>query len=164
VRTGVRRRSIGAQRALGRRGDDPAVVDASLVGLVERVTRRMRDADRVGRTVTLRLRFADFSRAARAHTLDQATAETGIVLAAAQALLEEARPEIAARGCTLVGVAVSNLAAADVVQLTLPFARRAPADLDGALDAVRQRFGGGALTPGGGCTHGEGLLVPVLPE
>ena len=41
----------------------------SLVGLVDRVTRRMRAAGRVGRTVVLRLRFDDFSRATRSHTL-----------------------------------------------------------------------------------------------
>ena len=82
-----RRRSMGAQRALGLRryGDDE--VDPSLVALVERVTRRMRTAGRVGRTVVVRLRFGDYTRATRAHTLPRATAETGIVLATARWLL-----------------------------------------------------------------------------
>ena len=73
---GRRRGSIGSQRALGRSPRSPADLDAVLVGLVDRVTRRMRAAGRVGRTVVLRLRFDDFSRATRSHTLHRATAET----------------------------------------------------------------------------------------
>ena len=72
-----RRRSIGAQRALGRSAPSPDDVDATLIGLVDRVTRRMRAAGRVGRTVVLRLRFRDFTRATRSHTLPCATAHTG---------------------------------------------------------------------------------------
>src|SRR5947207_15318719 len=75
-----RRRSIGAQCALGRRRRSQEEVDAVLLGLVDRVTRRMRAAHRVGRTVTLRLRFDDFTRATRSFTLDEATAETPEIL------------------------------------------------------------------------------------
>ena len=164
VTTGTRRRSVGAQRALGKRGSDPAVVDASVLGLVDRVTRRLRAADGVGRTVVLRLRFADFSRATRSHTLDQATAETRVVLEVARDLLTGARPEIAERGCTRVGIAVANLADADPLQLALPFERRSPAALDDALDGVRERFGTGAVTRGALLRHGEGLSVPMLPD
>ncbi len=71
-----RRGSIGAQRALGRSRKSADELDAALLGLVERVTRRMRAAGRVGRTVVLRLRFDDFSRATRSGTLQRATAET----------------------------------------------------------------------------------------
>jgi DNA polymerase-4 len=164
VRTGVRRRSVGAQRAVGRRGADPAFVDASLTGLVDRVTRRLRDGRRVGRTLVLRLRFADFSRATRSHTIDQPTAETRTLLAVARALLEGARDDIAARGCTLIGVAVTNLADADSVQLALPFTSRSPQVLDAALDDVRRRFGTRAVTRGVLLRHGEGLAVPTLPD
>ena len=65
-----------AARARPLRRDRSAEIDATLVGLVDRVTRRMRAARRVGRTVVLRLRFDDFSRATRSHTLPHATAET----------------------------------------------------------------------------------------
>src|SRR5204862_33373 len=82
-----RRRSIGAQRALGRSRKSLDEIDASLVGLVDRVTRRMRAADRLGRTVVLRLRFDDFSRATRSHTLPHATANTDAVLATSRGLL-----------------------------------------------------------------------------
>ena len=77
--TGVRRRSVGAQRALGRGRVTPcrpAEIDAVVINLVDRITRRMRTADRTGRTVVLRLRFDDFSRVTRSHTMPRATAST----------------------------------------------------------------------------------------
>src|SRR5205823_1279835 len=107
-----RRRSIGAQRALGSSPRSLDDLDAALVALVDRVTRRMRAAGRVGRTVVLRLRFADFSRATRSHTLPHATATTETILITARALLAIAVPMIERRGITLVGVAVSNFATA----------------------------------------------------
>ncbi len=66
VQTSRRRRSIGAQQALGRRKRTQQELDTTLVGLVDRITRRLRDADRVGRTLVLRLRFEDFTSATRA--------------------------------------------------------------------------------------------------
>ena len=79
VQTARRRRSIGSQRALGRTPRSAAELDAVLVGLVDRVTSRMRAADRVGRTVMLRLRFEDFTRATRSHTLPEAPAQSGSI-------------------------------------------------------------------------------------
>src|SRR6266542_28540 len=87
VRVGRRRGSIGSQRALGRSPKTHEAVDAVLVALVDRVTRRMRAAGRVGRTIVLRLRFDDFSRATRSHTLLHATAHTHTILATARGLL-----------------------------------------------------------------------------
>src|SRR6266508_1772085 len=86
VRVGRRRGSIGSQRALGRSPKSPEAVDAALVGLVDRVTRRMRKAGRAGRTVVLRLRFDDYSRATRSYTLPHATAHTETILATARGL------------------------------------------------------------------------------
>ena len=147
VRSGRRRSSVGAQSAMGRGPHSAAAIDTRLVALVERVTRRMRKAGRVGRTVTLRLRFADYSRATRSLTLDEATAASGVVLEAARTLMAAARPLIARRGITLVGIAVSNLgSSAAGVQLVLPLERASRAALDLALDEVRDRFGAGALT------------------
>src|SRR5512133_60585 len=108
VQTRRRRRSMGAQRALGWSPKSLADVDTSLIGLVERVTGRMRAADRLGRTVVLRLRFDDSSRATRSHTLPYATANTRAILTAARELLTIAVPLIERQGITLVGVAVSN--------------------------------------------------------
>ena len=81
MQPGRRRGSIGSQRALGRSPKSASEIDASLIGLVDRVTRRMRAAGRAGRTVVLRLRFADFSRATRSLTLARATQQTDTVLA-----------------------------------------------------------------------------------
>jgi DNA polymerase IV len=161
-----RRRSIGAQRALGRARKSAEEIDVSLVGLVDRVTRRMRAAGRVGRTVVLRLRFADFTRATRSHTLPQATAETQAILAAARELLEVARPMIERQGLTLVGIAVSNLENDDGVQLALPFDRWSGGALDAALDEVRTRYGSTAVTRGVLVGRDQGLTMPMpmLPD
>jgi DNA polymerase-4 len=141
-----RRRSIGAQRALGRSSKSLDDVDASLVALVDRVTGRMRVAGRVGRTVVLRLRFDDFSRASRSHTLPHATANTDAILVTARALLAGALPMIESRGITLVGVAVTSLEDGRLVQLALPIDRHASDVLDGVIDEVRARFGVSAIT------------------
>jgi len=159
-----RRRSIGAQRALGRSPRSPAAIDATVVALVDRVTRRMRAAGRVGRTVVLRLRFDDFSRATRSHTLPRATAQTHAILAAARALLATATPTIERRGITLVGIAVANLDDDDAIQLTLPIDRYTGAELDAALDAVRARFGSAAITRAVLLGRDPGLTMPLLPD
>jgi DNA polymerase-4 len=159
-----RRRSIGAQRALGRSGKSVAEIDVSLVGLVDRVTRRMRAAGRVGRTVVLRLRFADFTRATRSHTLPQATAETHAILTAARDLFAGAIPMIERQGLTLVGITVSNLENDDAVQLALPFDRWSGGALDAALDEVRERYGSTAVTRGVLVGRDQGLTMPMLPD
>jgi DNA polymerase IV len=163
VRVGRRRGSIGSQRALGWRPKTLADVDAALVGLVDRVTRRMRDAGRVGRTVVLRLRFEDFSRATRSHTMPRATAHTHTILDAARGLLAIATPMIQRNGLTLVGISVANLDDDGAVQLTLPFDRYTGA-LDTALDDVRERFGPKAVTRAVLLGRDEGLTVPLLPD
>jgi DNA polymerase IV len=160
VQVGRRRGSIGAQRALGRTPRTPADLDAVLAGLVDRVTRRMRAAGRYGRTVMLRLRFDDFSRISRSHTLPRATAHTGTILEALRGLLAAALPMIERRGVTLIGVAVGNLDDRGWVQLALPF----EPDLDSTLDAVRDKFGSAAVTPAALLGKDPGISVPLLPD
>lgn len=164
VQVGQRRRSIGAQRALGRSRRTEAEIDASLVELVDRVTRRMRGAGRQGRTVTLRLRFDDFTRVTRSHTLDRATAHTPTVLQAARGLLAASEDLIDAHGLTLVGIALSNLDQDDDAQLTLPFTRASTSALDAVLDDVRERFGPSALTRAVQLDREPGIAAPVLPD
>ncbi|HUP16313.1 MAG TPA: DNA polymerase IV [Acidimicrobiia bacterium] len=164
VVVGRRRRSIGSQRALGRTPKSPQVVDTILVGLVDRVTRRMRTAGRVGRTVVLRLRFDDFTRATRSHTLLSATAHTETILATAQGLLATALPMIELQGLTLVGIAIANLDDDSAVQLELPFDRHSGLSLDAAVDDLRARFGSSAVTRAVLLGKAEGLTVPMLPD
>ena len=83
---------------LGAGEDRWTELETILVGLVDRLARRLRKARRVCRTVTLRLRFDDFTRASRSHTLPEATARTEAVLETARALLATARPLIEAPG------------------------------------------------------------------
>jgi DNA polymerase-4 len=147
VQVGRRRRSIGAQRAMGRRSPNTAAaVDVVVVALVDRIARRLRAAERVGRTVMLRLRFGDYSRASRSHTLPQATCSTEAILIAVRALAARAMPEIEERGLTLIGVAIGNLDDDDTVQLVLPFDEEAGTALDAVLDTVHDRFGSAAVT------------------
>jgi len=164
VRPGRRRGSIGAQRALGRSSTSPEALDATLVALVDRITRRMRAAGRVGRTVVLRLRFGDFSRATRSHTLPRSTAQTLAIVATARALLGAAQPEIEARGLTLVGISVANLETDDAVQLVLPFVDDGQDAVDSAVDAVRNRFGTAAITRGVLLGRDGGFEMPHLPD
>ncbi|WP_290053198.1 DNA polymerase IV [Amycolatopsis solani] len=164
VEVGVRRRSIGAQRSLGRGRRTPAELDVVLVALIDRIARRLRAAHRVCRTVTIRLRFADFERATRSHTLADPTAGTGVLLAAARELLAAALPLIADRGITLLGAALSNLADDDPFQLSLPFERQRATELDSALDAVRDRFGKAAVTRAVLLGRPDDLEVPMLPD
>jgi DNA polymerase-4 len=159
-----RRRTMGAQRALGRGPHRPGDIDAALIALVDRVSRRMRGAGRVGRTVTLRLRFGDYERATRSHTLMAPTAETATLLRAMRELVAEATPLIQQRGITLVGVSVSNLASSDAIQLPLPFERNRDAALDAALDQARDRFGSAAVVRAVLLGREPDMSVPLLPD
>jgi DNA polymerase-4 len=164
VRTGHRRGSIGSQCALGRRPRPFAEIDATLAALVDRVTRRMRSAHRAGRTITLRLRFGDFTRATRSRSLLKATMQTRAILETARQLLREARPLIDERGLTLVGVAVGNLDGDGAVQLELPFEVPVEDSLDTALDAVRDRFGSSSVTRAASLGRELHPSVPILPD
>jgi DNA polymerase IV len=157
-----RRRSVGAQRALGRRRKTPEEIATALISLVDRVARRLRAARRVCRTVVLRLRFEDYSRATRAYTIAEPTAHTQTILRTASGLLRASTPIIERRGLTLIGVALTNLADEGAIQLTLPFDRTR--DLDATLDRVRDRFGSTAITRGVLLGRDPGLWVPLLPD
>ena len=181
VDTGVRRRSIGSQRALGRRERSPEELDAMLAGIVDRLARRLRGGSRVCRTVMLRLRFADFTRATRSHTLVAATDATDALLDAARELFVAALPLIREKGITLLGLSLAGLDDASAMQLTLPLDDRragsaagarpgsasgaaAETTLDATLDAVRERFGVASVARANQLGRDQGLSVPLLPE
>jgi DNA polymerase IV len=164
VQVGRRRRSIGAQRALGRTPRSLEAIDTIVVALVDRLARRLRAARRVCRTVTLRMRFDDFSRATRSHTLPEATAQTQTILATARGLLAAASPMIRRQGLTLVGVSLANLHDDDAIQLALPFDRHRAGALDATLDELRDRFGSAAVTRAVLLGRDQGEPVPLLPD
>jgi DNA polymerase IV len=164
VVVGRRRRSIGTQRALGRRRRSPETLETDVLALVDRLARRLRAAHRVARTVTLRLRFDDFSRATRSHSLPQATGDTATLLDVARTLLAESLPMIRERGITLIGLTFGNLSNDNAVQLALPFDGRDLAAIDATIDKVRDRFGSSVVTRGALLGRGEGLRVPLLPD
>ncbi|WP_241895727.1 DNA polymerase IV [Jatrophihabitans sp. GAS493] len=164
VTAGRRRRSVGSQSALGRRRRSPAELDVRLISLVDRVCRRLRAGHRVGRTVVLRLRFDDFTRATRSHTLPAPTDDTAVVLAALRQLLGACAGLIAEQGITLIGIAVANLDDADTIQLELPFDSHDRRSLDAVLDQVRDRYGSSSITRGVLVGTPEGLSMPMLPD
>ncbi|WP_235929108.1 DinB/UmuC family translesion DNA polymerase [Marisediminicola senii] len=162
---GTRRRgSIGSQRALGSRPRSPDEIDLILTQIVDRLARRLRDGDRVCRTVTLRLRFGDFVKATRSRTVRSDSDRTSVLLAVARELLFAAQPEIAKRGITLIGISLSHLGRADSLQPELPIAWDDGARLDTVLDAVRDRFGAASVARAAQLGRDPGWSTPLLPE
>lgn len=171
---GRHRSSIGAQRALGQGPHTTEQVHAALLGLVDRVTHRLRESHKVAGCVVLRLRFGDYSSVTRSHTLPHATAATARLADAAASLLRDAAPLIAARGITLVGVALTGLQADEIEQPELSFEAlpvgaagagvRDTRRLDAAVDALGERFGTSSLTRGSLLRSGSGFSTPQLPE
>jgi DNA polymerase IV len=164
VEVGRRRRSIGSQRALGRGERSLDDLDAVLLGLVDHVTQRLRDARRVGRTVTLRVRLGDFTSVTRSHSLSRSTANTEVILADVRTLVAAARPLIEEKGITLIGIAVGNLDDDEAIQMGLPFDGPDNDALDTALDDVRARFGASAVTRATLLGHPTRPGVPILPD
>jgi DNA polymerase-4 len=164
VVVGRRRRSMGTQRAFGRRQRSWEELDSMLVALVDRLSRRLRRAQRVARTATLRMRHLDWGRSTRSHTLTEATASTMTILTALRELLFDARPLIERRGLTLLGIALTNLSDAGAIQLALPIEHRQASALDAALDDVRDRYGADAIKRAVLLGRDLGLEVPLLPD
>ena len=148
-------KSVGAQSALGRGTTDPADLSAVLLGLSDRVARRLRKKALAGRTITVRARFSDMTSHTRAVTLATAASTTAALHSTGLPLLGAAR--LAADGAvTLVGISVSRLEKRTALQLELPFdpgdptrsgSERGAAALmiDEQIDLARARFGTGAV-------------------
>ncbi|MCW2770699.1 MAG: polymerase [Aeromicrobium sp.] len=163
VQTGKRRGSMGAQHAIGRGQHSSAELDLTLLTLVDRVTRRMRAAGRTGSTVTIRLRFGDFTRSTSSHTLSQPTAHTLTVLDTARLLLASRAGAIKERGITLIGVSVGSLDD-QPEQLSLPLDVTSGAELDSVIDAVRDKFGSTSLRRAVQVGKRDLPAVPQLPD
>jgi len=164
VDTTRRRGSIGSQRALGTRPRTPEELDLFLTQIVDRLARRLRDRDRVCRTVVLRLRYGDFAKATRSRTLRSPTDRTAVLLMVARGLLDAALPVIAKRGITLIGVSLTQLGHLDSTQPELPIDWDDGFGLDTVLDAVRDRFGATSVARAAQLGRDSGWSTPVLPE
>jgi DNA polymerase-4 len=164
VETGRRRGSVGAQRALGPGPHAPERVRAALLGLVDRVCRRLRGGNRLALTVVLRLRFADCTTATRSRSFPHPTASGAEISAAATALLDHAAALVRERGLTLVGVAATGLSPDDHWQPALDLDGRDRTGIDAAVDAVADRFGSGAVVRGALLRQGAGFAAPTLPD
>ncbi|MBT2495757.1 DNA polymerase IV [Microbacterium sp. ISL-59] len=164
VDTTRRRGSVGSQRALGSRPRSAEELDLILTQIVDRLARRLRDGDRVCRTVVLRLRFGDFTKATRSRSLRAPTDRTAIVLTLARALLAAAQADITARGITLIGISLSQLDRAGNVQPELPIDWGDDARLDSVLDTLRDRYGSTSVSRAAQLGRDPGWSSPILPE
>jgi DNA polymerase-4 len=164
VDTTRRRGSIGSQRALGFRPRSAEELDLILTQIVDRLARRLRDGDRVCRTVVLRLRFGDYAKATRSRSLRAPTDRTAVLLTVARALLAAAQSEITSRGITLVGISLSHLDRVESVQPELPIDWGDEARLDTVLDTLRDRYGAASVSRAAQLGRDEGWSSPILPE
>ncbi|MFL6137556.1 MAG: DNA polymerase IV [Frankiaceae bacterium] len=168
----VPERSTGAEETFSYDVDDPAVVHRELLRLSERTAARLRAAGTVGRTVSIKVRFADFSTITRARTLPDPTDVAQEIYAVARALydglgLERAR-------IRLVGVRAEGLSEAGTAprQLMLGERQHGWRDAEVAVDRASRRFGAGAVRPaalvdphgaGWGAGWGSGPVRPPSP-
>ena len=163
-------KSIGHEETFPHDLHRPEALERELVRLADGVAGRLRHHDLVGRTITLKVRYADFQTVTRSITLDAATATAAVIGREAKAML--GRLDVAG-GVRLLGVSVSGLAAGgEPRQLRLddllaaadgagPSTADGPGpsggpgtvadadweDAEAAVDAIRARFGSGAIGP-----------------
>ena len=142
-------KSIGAENTFARDISDATELRTELDLLSERVATRARDDGVVGHTVNLKARYADFTTVTRAMTLPDPTCESVVIRDAARELLEK-RLGREGRALRLLGVSLSNLSHAEEVTGNLFDTPRATRNrtLDGVMDALRERFGAGAVRRG----------------
>ena len=140
-------KSMGANETFGHDTDDRAAIVRELLRLTDRVTTRMRVAGVAGRTVTLTVRFADFTTITRSRTLPEATDITQEVYR--QAVRSYDALGLQRARIRLVGVRVEGLVPRERVhrQLVLGERDRGWSEADRAADRVVRRFGADAVRP-----------------
>jgi len=140
-------KSIGAEETFQRDVDDPDVVLRELLRLSERVAARLRATEMVGRTVTIKIRFADFTTITRSRTLTEHTDVARTVFATARALYQALGLDRAR--LRLVGVRVEGLVPAEAGhhQLALDERPQGWREAERAVDRAGARFGAGAVRP-----------------
>jgi DNA polymerase-4 len=153
-----RSHSAGAQSALGRKLAQPHIIRPTLAHLADRIGTRLRTKSLAGRTVTVRVRFADLRAVTRSATLDASLSATASLTEIAEELVGTALADHPKeRYISLLAISVSHLEKDPRLQLELPLglaneARRpgtrrglARHAADRAMDAIRDRFGQGAI-------------------
>ncbi len=154
-------KSVGSQSTFGRDVKDPATHRRVLATIADRVGARLRAKRRAGRTITVRVRFADFDSITRSTTLRAPVSSSGALYAVAGELLARGLETADGRGVRLLGISVSGLQVEPHLQLELPLAvddggdvQRAGSrrdqersDLDDNIDVLREKFGRDAVTP-----------------
>ena len=141
-------KSIGAEETFATDVDDPEIIHRELLRLSERVAARLRSAGHAGRTIALKVRFADFTTITRSRTLPEATDVGQEVYATARGLYDALGLERAR--IRLVGVRVEGLidAGSRTQQLLLGAPERGWREAELAVDTASRRFGPGAVRPG----------------
>jgi DNA polymerase-4 len=161
-------KSIGAEETFGTDVDDPAVITRELLRLSERTAARLRASAQVGRTVSIKIRFADFHTITRSRTLPEATDVGRTVYETALGLYQALGLERAR--LRLVGVRVEGLtaAAAQPHQLLLGERESGWREADQAVDRAARRFGAGVVRPAAlvepGEAAGSARRQPGLPR
>ena len=154
IRTHQRARSAGAQSALGKKPADIRVFRPALLHLADRIATRLRAKSRPGRSVTVRVRFADLRSVTRSATLDEPVSATAMLAEIAEELVLKALADHPQESTiSLLAISVSHLEECWDVQLDLPLGladeRRRPGSgrgmarlvADRAVDRIRDRFG-----------------------
>jgi DNA polymerase-4 len=154
IKTHRRARSAGAQSALGRRPAEASVFRQTLLHLADRIGSRLRAKSRPGRTVTVRVRFADLRSVTRSRTLPAPISASASLAEVAEELVRRALADHPnERSISLLAISVSNLEEEASVQLELPLSlddeKRRPGTARGearwaadrAIDRIRARFG-----------------------
>ena len=161
IEGGRRAGSVGSQQALGRGLTDRDEMETVIVGIADRVGRRLRAKGRRGSTLTVRVRFPGPRSVTRSHTLPAPTGSTASLAGLGGSLLDRALRDNPGETVTLIGLSVSHLTTSDVVQMELDVdggdvlragSQRALMQnlLDESVDAVRERFGRDAVRLGKG--------------
>ncbi len=140
-------KSIGAEETFARDVDDPVLVQRELLRLAERTAARLRSAGMTGRTVSIKVRFADFTTITRSRTMHEATDVGQVVYVTARSLFEALGLDRAR--IRLVGVRVEGLTDAGVTprQMQLGERMHGRREAEQAADRAALRFGSGVVRP-----------------
>jgi DNA polymerase-4 len=170
-------RSAGAQSALGRQPAVEQVFVPALRHLADRVASRLRAKELAGRTVTVRVRFADMRAVTRSLTLDAPISATTVLAEIAEDLVRVALADHRRESViTLLAVSVSHLRKQTALQLDLPLGladeKRRPGTRQGvarwsadrAMDAIRERFGRDSIGYAGAALNRNGSVPDAFRE